>query len=297
MALFTGRKNKNTSSKKHTLALSCPECDFAQEESNMAVSTYCRGCGVHYKIADGAAVPIKKNPSNPFATYEKGSGVPKLRDANGNAKSPSSKQPSTTASPIKRTTPPTSSLVKLAAETTGFLQTKQPPRTIVCFECDHVHQAPAEASSTSCPACGAYVGLKDYNIQGNWNRHIQTRGNVILQKKSSVTGITIRCHDLTSHGEFTGGVDCSGDFLITNNGKIMGRVRCKRLIIEKKARVEFANPVTCEDAIIDGAVTGNFTCAGKLSLKKKATLTGDIKVATMEVEEGARHHGRISIGQ
>ena len=77
----------------------------------------------------------------------------------------------------------------------------------------------------------------------------------------------------------------------------MGRVRCKRLIIEKKAQVEFANTVHCEDAIIDGNVTGNFRCTGKLALQKKATLTGDIQVATMAVEEGARHSGRISIGQ
>ncbi len=77
----------------------------------------------------------------------------------------------------------------------------------------------------------------------------------------------------------------------------MGKVSCKRLIIEKRAKVEFSNPVECEDAIIDGNVVGNFTCTGKLHLKKKATLTGDIKVATMAVEEGARHNGRMSIGQ
>ena len=77
----------------------------------------------------------------------------------------------------------------------------------------------------------------------------------------------------------------------------MGKVRCKRLIIEKRAHVEFANAVQCEDAIIDGKVTGNFTCSGKLHLKKKATLDGDIKVGTMAVDEGARHRGQISIGQ
>jgi cytoskeletal protein CcmA (bactofilin family) len=77
----------------------------------------------------------------------------------------------------------------------------------------------------------------------------------------------------------------------------MGKVHCKRLIIQKRAHVEFSNPVQCEDAIIDGEVTGNFSCSGKLHLKKKATLIGDIKVATMAVDEGARHHGQISIGQ
>ena len=77
----------------------------------------------------------------------------------------------------------------------------------------------------------------------------------------------------------------------------MGKVRCKRLIVEKRARVEFSNPIQCEDAIIDGEVTGHFTCSGKLHLKKKATLSGNIKVVTMAVDEGARHHGQNGTGR
>jgi len=321
MAFFSNKK-KNDSPKepavrKNTVDLNCPDCDFTQTESRMAVSTYCRGCGTHYKIIEGKAEPNKINPSNPFANIKNGGEAPRLRprqdgnqtdekSADGtNNTAPEEKTSAVNEANSKPSTPfpfskpksDVSSFMQKAAASAGLTHSKKKPRDVRCFECEREHQAAAESSSTLCPGCGAYIALKDYEIHSNWNRRIQTRGNVVIHKKASVTGITIHCHHLTTHGDFTGGVDCSGDFTIRSHGKIMGRVRCKRLIIEKKAQVEFANAVTCEAAIIDGSVTGHFECSGKLMLKKKATLTGDIKVATMAVEEGARHNGRMSIGQ
>ncbi len=296
MSLFFKKKRTDSTSsngavKKNTITLICPECGFEQSESQMAISTYCRGCSAHYKIADGRAVPIKKNPSNPYASLKNHSGKPRLRSTG--TPEPEAQEPESSTHPLRHAPSP----VKKNASGSGFFKNKVSQRDILCYECGRHHQASSESSSSLCPACGAYISLKDYDIRDNWNRRIQTRGNVIIQKKATVTGITIHCHDLLVNGKLTGGVDCSGNFTLRSHGKIMGRVRCKRLVIEKRARVEFSNPVTCEDAIIDGTVTGNFTCTGKLHLKKKATLTGDIKVATMVIEEGARHHGRISIGQ
>ncbi len=294
------RQDGSPHKKSNTVTLTCPVCQHEQTESKMALSTYCRGCGSHYKISGGKAMPVVKNPSNPYARINNGDGKPRLRPSSPKeTKEQSSKSVQSSVpvpEPRPRAVPPTSGMVRKAAVNTGFFQSKVPPRDVLCFECDKQHQAPAEASSTLCPACGAYIGLKDYDIRSQWNQRIQTRGNVTIHKKATVTGITVRCHHMTVHGTISGGVDCSGDFTLRSHGKIMGKVHCKRLIIEKRAKVEFANPVECEDAIIDGTVSGNLTCHGKLHLKKKATLTGDIKVATMAVDEGASHHGRITIG-
>ncbi|MBT8037520.1 MAG: polymer-forming cytoskeletal protein [Verrucomicrobiae bacterium] len=301
MSLFFNKKrtkaDDNANVEKNSVNLICPQCEFEQSDPRMAVSTYCRGCGTHYKIIEGKAVA---HPSTPHPTFARDTQTTETPDTSASI-TPTATPPSPASppppSPRTRSVPPTSPRVKKSAASTGFLQRKIPPRNVLCFSCDHEHQAPAEASSTLCPACGGYISLKDFDIKDHWNRRIQTRGNVTIHKKAVVNGITIHCHDLTVLGELTGGVHCSGDFTIRSHGKIMGKVQCKRLIIEKKARVEFANPVHCMDAIIDGNVTGHFTCTGKLQLKKKATLTGDIQVATMTVEEGARHNGRLSIGQ
>ncbi len=319
MPLFFKKKKPNQDEsppkKRDTVTLTCPECQHRQDEPRMAISTYCRGCGSHYKVSDGKAVPTVKNPSNPFARIN-GDGIkPRLRPASpkdtkqSSGKAPHAGTPgavpapartsataTTSPEPGRHAASPASVIVRKAAASTGLLQTQAPLRAVRCFECDKIHQAPAEASSTLCPACGSYIGLKNYEIRDNWNQRIQTRGNVTIHKKATVTGITVRCHHMLVHGALTGSVDCSGDFTLRSHGKIMGKVHCKRLIIEKRAKVDFANPVECEDAIIDGTVSGHFTCHGKLHLKKKATLTGDIKVATMAVDEGASHHGRITIG-
>ena len=45
----------------------CPECQHQQSESKIAISTYCRGCGSHYKISHGIAATDSKIPNNPFA--------------------------------------------------------------------------------------------------------------------------------------------------------------------------------------------------------------------------------------
>ncbi|MFK7911503.1 MAG: polymer-forming cytoskeletal protein [Akkermansiaceae bacterium] len=299
MPLFK-RKNRSNNDegdqmrRKNAVELSCPECGFEQNEPNIAVSTYCRGCSTHYKIEEGKAVAKPVRPSNPFASLRGSATSPKLRNQ-ASTDTPAIEQKKSGAK--VDSSHPTEAAPKKPFVNNSIFQPKSKQRSVSCFECEHIHQAPTEASSTLCPSCGGYIALKNYDIRDNWNRGIQTRGNVTIHKKAAVTGITIRCHDLTVLGKLTGGVDCSGDFVIQSHGKIMGKVRCKRLIIEKRAHVEFSNPVQCEDAIIDGDVTGNFTCSGKLHLKKKATLNGDIKVATMAVDEGARHHGQISIGQ
>jgi cytoskeletal protein CcmA (bactofilin family) len=54
-------------------------------------------------------------------------------------------------------------------------------------------------------------------------------------------------------------------------------------------------PTTNEtEVIIDGEVTGSVSCQ-KLTLKKRATLDGDLEVASLSVEEGARHTGNVKM--
>ncbi len=173
---------------------------------------------------------------------------------------------------------------------------KNAPRDVQCFDCSHIHQAPSQASSTNCPKCGSYITLNDIDIRTNSNQRIHTRGNVTIYKKASASTTKITCHHLTVNGSFAGEVDCSGDLTLNQSFNIDGEIHCKHLIIAKRANIEFAKHIYAQDVTIDGTTTGNFTCTGKLELKKRATLTGDIKVATMTMEEGAKHNGQMSIG-
>ena len=314
MSFFSPKKSSSTGKKpapkRDLISMICPDCQHAQPESKIAVSTYCRKCGKHYKIKNGKALTDTKTPNSPYlnpsskASEEVSENNAPARDKNtavdsntgttqqakGNAQSDSPEAKNPTAE-LR------ASISRKVTDAGNFFHKKNATKHVLCLECDHQHEAPADATSTLCPACGAYVSLKNYTINKHWNRRIKTRGNVIIQKKGVVTDVTIYCHDILVQGTLKGGIDCSGDVTLNSTSKIMGQLSCKRLIIDKRADVAFANDVKCEEAIIDGHVTGNFICSGKLHLKKKAVLNGNIVVARMTIDKGARHNGRISIQQ
>jgi cytoskeletal protein CcmA (bactofilin family)/predicted RNA-binding Zn-ribbon protein involved in translation (DUF1610 family) len=166
-------------------------------------------------------------------------------------------------------------------------------REVGCFSCQHRHAALATASATHCPACGTYISLRDYDIREPWTRGIETRGNVKVHRGGSITGGSVRCHHLEVDGKFSGTVECSGDFILRSSAMILGHVRCHHLRIERRARVEFSAVVEAAEATIDGEFSGNLVCAGRLLLRKKALLTGDISVGSLMIKDGARHHGTV----
>jgi cytoskeletal protein CcmA (bactofilin family) len=167
-------------------------------------------------------------------------------------------------------------------------------REVICFECHRSHEILADSTSALCPHCGAYIGLKHYDIRDQVNSRIQTRGDVFVHKKGVITGITIQCQNLTIEGEIQGGAECAGDFILRKTGKINGPVTADRVIVERRARVDFMSTVKAREVIIDGEVTGSVSCQ-KLTLKKRATLDGDLEVASLSVEEGARHTGNVKM--
>lgn len=295
----------------------------------MAVSTICRGCGTHLKIENGKAkapyqtrfsgfpsigkpdLDDKNKPSQLGITVkpEEGHSFPtqapaERHDASENLSNPVVKPEDFTQVRAHDTHvgPPRMSGTPVAPTTFGdkifatLGAVNKAVRDISCFECGHRHQVSSLSTSSQCPKCGLYISLKDYDIREAWSQRIQTRGDVTVHKKGIVQSATIRCHNLIIDGVFNGGADCSGDFTIRNHGKIMGRVSCRKLLVEKRAHVQFLNNIEAEEVIIDGEVIGNINCRGKLSLLKKATLTGDIHVGSLTVAEGAKHTGQISMG-
>ncbi len=169
-------------------------------------------------------------------------------------------------------------------------------RLVACFECGDAHLANARANSTQCRKCGRLISLKDQHIKEAWSSKIQTRGNVYIHRKGIVSGASIQCHNLVVEGDFTGNAECSGDLTLRRHGKIVGDVACDRLLVEKRAQVEFLNLVEMNECRIDGNVSGDLACRGRLALEKKATLTGNIKVGSLTVADGAKHRGQIQMG-
>ncbi len=267
---------------RHRIELICPECGHVQAEPALVVSTQCRACRANFQVHDGKGV-VRNRPVTRLAKPRKDSD-PEPEQTPVAKKT----QPMLRRGPVIQ--PPRSFLMRL-------FNPVKPPREIRCFTCGYSYTTVAEAQSSQCPKCSGYISLIDYEITEPWNRRIQTCGDVIIQKTGSVTGVTLQCHNLTVLGELAGSVECSGDLIIRSHGKIIGKVTCRNLRVEKGAKVEFLNPVNAATAFIDGSVRGQISCTGAVTLEKRAHLQGLVRTTSLVVKPGAKHTGTIEMIQ
>jgi cytoskeletal protein CcmA (bactofilin family) len=265
---------------RHRIQVTCPECEHEQQEPALVVSTQCRSCRANFQVRDGKAV-IRHRPVILIAKPRK-DGDPYPAPAPEPPKLAFNREPSP---------PPVRSFLM------RWLNPVRPQREIRCFNCAHNYHGSFEAQSSQCPKCSGYVSLVDYNITEPWNRRIQTCGDVVIRKSGSVSGATLQCHNLTVLGELAGSVECSGNLIIRSHGKIIGKVNCRNLRVEKGARVEFLNAVTAVTAFIDGNVRGQISCTGAITLEKRAHLQGLVRTSSLIVKEGAKHSGTIEVVQ
>ncbi|MGB0328139.1 MAG: bactofilin family protein [Akkermansiaceae bacterium] len=293
--------------------ITCPLCGSRQQESRLAVSSYCKECGAYLSFEkDGEVKARPLTPPDPFADrptqpevdvdYSPCKELEEIRPIIPVRKAPEPIEEPTEAGQNLDSPPPQKALSAdgryqgTPAPGGTPSQNKIETRNVTCFECGATHAANILANSTQCRNCGRMISMADRDIHETWTSPIQTRGNVHIHKKALVRAASIQCHDLIVEGTFTDNAECSGDLIIRRNGKIPGQVKCRRLLVEKRAKVEFLGPVEMDEGKIDGIVTGNLTCHGLLALEKKSVLTGNLKVGSLTIADGAKHNGQVRMG-
>lgn len=259
--------------------LTCPECGHVQSEPERVVSTQCRGCLKHYQIRDGQVV------ARVFSTARLAK-----PGAHDEAVAPEPK-PYVPPAPPRKPVPPPMPWWK------RMILRPDPPRSAKCFECEREFTAGAEAESTQCPGCGAYVSLRNHEIREPWTRELRTCGDVILQKEGTIRQTRIQCRNLTVFGRIAAQVVCSGELTIHVGGRISGGIRCHRLHVMRKARVEFHDTVHADEILIEGEVRGVFHCTGTVTLARRSLLQGLVRAAALNVRPGASHAGTLEIIQ
>lgn len=176
-----------------------------------------------------------------------------------------------------------------------WLRPEPPKRAVLCIECGREFQAPAAADTTNCPKCGCYMSLRDFVIDGLWDDRIETRGNVTILRKGKVNAPPILCHHLTIRGSLETSATCSGDLAIRVSARFRTKLRCAKLLVQKRARVEFIHPVETGEAVIDGSVTGSIRALGTVTLLKRSRLRGNITATRLILKPGATHTGTLRI--
>jgi cytoskeletal protein CcmA (bactofilin family)/predicted RNA-binding Zn-ribbon protein involved in translation (DUF1610 family) len=256
------------------IELTCPRCGSHQWEPAMVISTLCRSCGLHMDIRDGKPL-VRPKHATKLASPSK----PPVQHPSTGITTPEAK-------PLK-------------PEGVGFFrkffQSESKKRSVDCFHCGNVFGVVQDAQSSQCPKCGGYISLRDYQVDTDWRRRIQTRGNVMILKNGSIIGVNVQCHDLTVLGKLSASVDCSGILCVRSHGKIVGNVSCRELRVERGAEVEFQGEVHAESAYIDGNVKAQLTCKGTITLEKKSHLQGLARAGALVVKAGAKHSGMMEV--
>jgi len=79
------------------------------------------------------------------------------------------------------------------------------------------------------------------------------------------------------------------------DGKVKGNIKSEgMLIIGESGSVE--GDIDCSEILIFGNVRGNVD-ANRIELKRGASLSGDIRVDVLVIEEGAVYNGHCSMGR
>lgn len=257
--------------------LACPYCGHVQSEPLRVVSTQCRGCSRHYQVRDGEVVV------RVFST------VRLAKPGAHDEEPPAEPKPAPPATPMRKVLPAPMPWWK------RILLRPDPPRAAKCFECSREFTAGAEAESTQCPGCGAYVSLRNHEIRESWTRELRTCGDVVLHKEGTIRQTHISCRDLTVFGRIAADVDCSGEIVVHPGAKISGAIRCRRLHILRKAKLEFHDIVHAEEIHVQGEVRGVFHCIGVVTLARRALLQGLVRAAAIRLHPGAKHIGTFEI--
>jgi len=269
------------------ITITCPECQAQQLESRLAVSTMCRACNAGIQIQDGVA--LRRTPLIKLSVKPKPPEAKTSQAAPKTSSVTSKLFPFHTKSPIPSIGAP--NLIQ------RYLHSTPEKRSVVCTECHREHQASVSAQASHCLACGAYISLRNYEINENWHRRIQTRGDVHIQKKGSVQGVMIQCHNLIIEGIFRGSVECSGDVVFLQSTKILGKIACRHLHVPINCELESQHPIHTHSALIEGKLHGSIVATGGVTLDKKALVEGDITAGNIVIKPGAKQNGMIVIKQ
>ena len=262
------------------ITVRCPHCDSEQLEPEAAKSTYCRRCSQYFAITTTSVAGANAAPAPSFGKPRPG--FPTISAPNEGF-----------ASPAPADAPGGNGGFKQKIE--SFLGSKPRQRTARCFECSSSHEVSSTAQSSTCKACGAYIDLQDYKINGSFSRNIKTRGSVYLSSKGDLSSSKIVCSQATLHGKMRGNLSCDGMVTVRMQGRLPGSVEASEMIIEKGSEVVFSRPLKALSVQVHGKMTGQILSDSHVTIFKTGSLDGTVDAKGFTVEKGGIFQGELTI--
>lgn len=164
-----------------------------------------------------------------------------------------------------------------------------------CFDCGTVNRAPLQATNTSCANCGTFIDMRDFNIRDRTTQRIRTRGNVTVHKKGALLGTVVHCGSLLVHGTVGGSIHAQNTVEFHTSTKVVGELRCRQLILNRRCQVQCLQPVHAAEAFIEGSFHGRLIATGQVSVGRHAILEGSVDAPVLVMEAGAQLNAAMHI--
>ncbi len=168
-------------------------------------------------------------------------------------------------------------------------------REVVCFECRSVSKASTRATSTQCSTCVAFIDLQDFEIRGRSTQRVRTRGNVIVHKKGALLGTAVHCGSLIIEGTVAGSIYAQETVEFRTDAKILGEIRCRRLVVDRRVKVFGLQPVHVAELEVQGQLHGRIFSSGLVHVGKHGRLEGTLHAPRMRIEPGGELQGILRV--
>lgn len=166
-------------------------------------------------------------------------------------------------------------------------------RAIICFDCGQISFASEKEEASKCNYCGLEMKMGDMAFCGGGSsEQIITQGEVHVTGQDCFTAPGIMCRNLMMDTCVSSPVYCLGELKINCSGIFAEPLQANTISVAPEADVTFLAAVRARNLIVEGKVTGNVVCEGKIFLKPGGKLIGDAVASKMEKEPGSVHKGK-----
>ena len=169
-------------------------------------------------------------------------------------------------------------------------------RKVNCLHCNAPQTVSSLAKSGSCVQCGHYLDFRDFKIDANFSKSIETHGTITITKTGELTSPKVSCAAAIVMGKVNGNLVCSTTAHVRTRGRVLGSITARHLIIEKGANVEFLRPLHVGTAEINGKISARIVAAS-VTINKSGALDGAVTAKSIQIEKGGIFHGDLIIGQ
>lgn len=171
-------------------------------------------------------------------------------------------------------------------------------REIVCPACGALSEMTGKLQLFVCTACKHRMKLEDVTLpEGDWSGEIETGGNVVIPAETRVMSGKIVANDVLLQGKMAGAeIRACRRLTVEGKGQVdWVRVQLRDLEVGAGVRCTPGKAMEARHLIVHGIFSGNIRLEGTLTVRACGDVSGQVRAAGLEVEEGGGLRASLDI--